>query len=389
MLTRTSPRRFRHSLVRIGPPMVLLVCYVLLGRPVAAGSDSEEVPKLEVVARYEIPDLGDPITDVQWAGKESIYLGLFERGIIEVKLREGLPEVKHLLGTQREGHPGLNGIVRFAVSDEWVVGMHNRFAWARRSSGGGPAVPMVQRNIAGPFDFALDRDIVVLWGRPDKEHWEEAKGGVLWRTRLSKGLDTWDPLYENDEIAANPDLVGENFDARGSVAFHEGEILLAPNAPRVLPTVLRFSFSGKLKESWTPDEIWDDGRGEILDRGLDEEVARRNGPLDEDSFKSFLGNRRIVEAVLSLPEGPAIVVREPGDGGAQWRLALLSPEVRWYEIPTPRVSSTAQFLGDADEEGRIVVVGAIRERTEHARVTENEVMILKLPLQVPAEADPK
>ncbi len=369
--------------MRTGPLGLLVLFYAaLLGAAAPAKEQGGEAPRLEVLGRYPVPEMDERIMDVQWAGKDSIYLGLFDRGVVEVELREGVPEIDHLFVTRPEPQPvGLPVIVRFGVSDDWIVAACNRFAWARRSSGGGSAVPSVQRAINGSFDFAVDGTTVVLWGRPDKTHWQEAKGGLLWRADLSRGLDTWEVLYENDEVAADPDLISENFAARGSVEIlDDGDVVLAPNAPRVLPTVLRFSSTGRLKETWTAEEIWNDGKGEILDDGKEAFWAEHR-PLSGEDFGWFLNTRRIVEAVLGLPEGPAIVVREPEGGRTRWRLAVLSPEVRWYDIPVKNVSSAAQLRGDADDEGRIVIVGATRELHDEVRVEENEVLVLRLPLQ--------
>lgn len=377
MSTHHRPIRTRRA--RRSATLGLLLCSVL-GAAAVAEETVEKPPRLEVLARYPVPDMDDRIMDVQWAGKDSIYIALFDRGVVEVELREGLPELAHLFGT-KPGKPNLRlpAIDRFAISDTWIVAAWNRFAWARRDSGGGPAAASVQRTINGMFDFAVDDSTVVLWGRPDEAHWRKAKGGLLWKADLGKGLDTWEVLYENDEAAADPALVRENWTASGSVAFlGGGDIVLAPNAPRVLPTVLRFSSTGKLKETWTAGEIWGDG-SEILD---DREEARwtDHRPRGGEDYEAFLNNRRIVDAVLGLPEGPAIVVREPDGGAARWRLAVLAPEIRWYEIPVKNVSSAAQFTGDADVEGRIVMVGATRELHEEVRVTENEVLVMRLPL---------
>lgn len=377
---RQFPTRTAETTRTALPTLSVLVVLALPGYPALANDESEELPELEVLARYEVPERYDQITGVQWAGKDSVYLGLFDRGVVEVDLRDGLPEVDHLFGTRGEPpHLGLEKIVRFDVSDDWIVGLYDRFAWAPQSSGGGPAVPMVQRTGSGAFTFAVDGDRIVLLGLPNIEHWKENAGGILWRADLSKGLDSWDVLYKNEEIATNPRLFNVTLATRGSVEFlDDGDVLLAPNVPGILPTAMRFSYQGKLKETWNAEELWESR--EEGDAVSGEEEAWTEGLVSGKTFGKFLSRRRLVDAILALPEGPALVVREPKGSEARWRLVVLSPEVRWYDIPVTRISSVAQFRGDADNEGRIVVVGAIRELWDEAQVKQNEVVVMRLPL---------
>ncbi|MFP3940220.1 MAG: hypothetical protein ACLF0P_07930 [Thermoanaerobaculia bacterium] len=331
-----------------------------------------------MLARYEVPATDDPILGVQWAGKRSVYLAYFKHGVVEAALREGLPEVRHVLATRSEPpHVGLRSIVRFDVSQDWVVAWHARFAWAPQTSGKGPVVPTVQRRTCGARDFAVDGDTIVMLGIPDAEEWEKTDGGLVWRADLSKGLDEWEVLYENDAFAANPRLLNVITDAGGSLALlADGNLLVAPNAPGAIPPVLRLSARGKVKEVWTAEELW----GDPTERWAEGEVGL--DPFGSKEFKELLGARRTVDAVLALPEGPAIVVREPKDGTSLWRLGVLSPEVRWYDIPLGEgdLTSVAQLRGDADDDGRIVLVGTIRELHEGLHVSKNQVLVARVPV---------
>lgn len=381
----TSQRRCRAFAPRTAGPcgrlVLVLIVISVFGWPAygKAKDKDEDVRELEVLARYEVPATDDPILGVQWAGKRSVYLGYLRHGIVEAKLREGLPEVRHVLATRSEPpHVGLRLLVRFDVSDEWVVALHTCFAYAPQVSGKGPVVPTVQRSFCGARDFAVDGDTLVMLGIPDFEHWEATDGGLVWRADLSKGLDDWDVLYENDAFAANPRLLDVITDAGGSLTFlPEGDLLVAPNAPGAIPPVLRLASRGKVKEVWTAEELW----GDPTDRWAegDEDFLHVFSPED---FDKFLGARRTVDAVLGLPEGPAIVVREPKGGKSRWRLGVLSPEVRWYDIPLGKeeLTSVAQLRGDADDEGRIVLVGTVRELHEELHVSKNQVLVLRVPV---------
>jgi hypothetical protein len=134
--------------------------------------------------------------------------------------------------------------------------------------------------------------------------------------------------------------------------------------------VLLFSSSGALKKSWTPEELW--GSDEVMEWTGERQIGRQN-------LKSYLSKQRLIEEVLPLPRGPAIVVREPKGQGARWRLAVLGAEIEWYEIPASDITAVARLRGDADERGRIVLVGTPREMFAEALVAQNEVIVLSLP----------
>jgi hypothetical protein len=73
------------------------------------------------------------------------------------------------------------------------------------------------------------------------------------------------------------------------------------------------------------------------------------------------------------------VVREPGGKPTRWRLGVLGPEIRWYDIPTRGISPVARLRGDADHRGRIALVPVVRELHSTVRVSQDELLVLALP----------
>ena len=195
----------------------------------------------------------------------------------------------------------------------------------------------------------------------------------MWRADLSKRLSRWDVLYESEMIAQDARVMDQEA-VLGSIRFlRNGGIVAAPN---FVPGVLLFSPLGSLERRWTPEDLWGDGnpgRG----RAPGEEEAWRKTKFGREELRRILGERRTIDEVLPLPEGPAIVVREPRGEEARYRLGVLGPEVRWYDIPVRNVSPLARLRGDADEQGRIVLVAV--ERGPNARVASSEVLVLRLP----------
>ena len=348
---------------------VLLATLALPAPAVAGEKTPEERPRLEVVARYALPaGRRSAVTDIRWASKSSVYLLHPLDGVVEVELAEGLPEVRRV--TPAAKALGLAAITNMASSSALVVGNPAaRLAWTSLDDDALTAPPKarVKKEAGWAQDIDIRGEEVLLLGSPDRSSYLASNGGVLWRSRLSERLDPWEVLHESRAVAHDWEVL-ENGLAPGSLRFlRNGEIAVAPN---FLPGVLLFSSSGALKKSWTPEELW--GSDEVMEWTGERQIGRQN-------LKSYLSKQRLIEEVLPLPRGPAIVVREPKGQGARWRLAVLGAEIEWYEIPASDITAVARLRGDADERGRIVLVGTPREMFAEALVAQNEVIVLSLP----------
>jgi len=325
-------------------------------------------PPLEVVSRFALVEKpGQAFVDLRWAGKSSIYLADSQAGVTEVKLEEGLPEARRL--TPATAQMGMRGMDHLAVSDKWIVAATvARLAW--RAVEGGDWHVLEGRGYFHEVDIRGDE--IVMLGLPDTETFERSRGGVVWRSDLSKGLSRWDVLYESEAVASDSHVINLQA-ALGSVRFlPQGGFVVAPN---FLPGVLLFSASGSLQRRWTPEEIW--GSGKPGKAAVGDEEAWRNWKFEPEELRRVLASRRTIDAVLPLPEGPAIVVREPRGDTARYRLGVLGPEIRWYDIPLGNVSPMARLRGDVDEQGRIVLAAV--ERWPQAPVASSEVLVLRLP----------
>jgi hypothetical protein len=341
---------------------------------VFAAEKGGEAPALEVVGRFTLPEkAGEVLVDVHWASKDSIYLADLHGGVTEVKLKEGLPEIRRI--TPPAEQIGLPVIQHVAISDKWMVAAHEgRLAW-KAMIGGDWAV---KKNIGLYHDFDIRGDEIVMLGVPDHESSEHSPAGVVWRANLSKGLEgssRWDVLYESPEVARDETLMWQDA-TLGSVRFlPQGGVVVAPN---FLPGVWLFSTSGGLKQRWSPEELWGAEEGPEPSAVSGEEKGWKRGDvIDQRRLQQILAARRTVDEVLPLHEGPAIIVREPRAGQARYRLGVLGAEIRWYDIPIRNVTALARLRGDADENGRIVLMGV--ERGPMGRLSSNEIFILRLP----------
>jgi hypothetical protein len=335
----------------------------------AQATGGEAAAPLELVARLEVPqETVGSITDVRWAGSDSIYLAVHDR-ISEVRLTPGLPEIRRL--AQLTPETRMRRIRHLAVSPQWiVVSSLGRIAW--RSVGG------TEWNVkSGEPGFIHEIDVrgdeLIILGSPDATNYDRAPGGIVWRADLSGGLTRWNVVYQDSRVADDFEVIRVEH-ALGSIRYLSDEEVLV--APTFIPGALLLSPSGKLRRGW---------RAEELERGSRHQGESRvrewwtGGALAPAEWHRFLAAHQTIEEVLALPEGPGVVVREPSANGVRYRLGVLGPKVRWYDIPVGDLSSAAQLRGDVDAHGRIVLAGVMRSAAEVARVSVSEVLVLRLP----------
>jgi hypothetical protein len=353
------------------PPALLSVALlgaaVLTADAIRASEAPSDGPRLQLIARYSLPADTAP-ADLRWAGKRSVYLADIFAGVHEVELADGLPVLRQVMPSAKS--VGLATIVHMAASSEAVVmsSIGGPTAWDRLETDALSEPPKVRKKSGQIQDLDLRGDEVIVLGVPDVKAFESGgMGGVVWRSKLSSGLDSWELVYESPAVAR----------ARGTNLGHPesfGTLRFLPNGDfvvvaRFLPGVLLFSSSGSLKKTWSPEEIWG---GTSSPSG--------DGRIKPGGLRGFLAKQRLIDEVLALPQGPAIVVREPrSQGGARWRLGVLGAEVEWYDIPITGVDGAAKLRGDVDAQGRIALVGAWREIYEEAQLARSELVVLSLP----------
>jgi hypothetical protein len=344
----------------------------------AVADDAKEAdaapPSLEVVSRFAFPSTGT-LGDVRWASKDSVYLADMHNGVDEVRLTKGLPRIRQVAPPARTLR--LPMIRRVAVSDRWiVVGYYGKIAWKRLDDS-----TWSERLALGAFrDFDVEGDKLVILGvPPGRKYWNEKwkQGYIVWESDLSSTLEDWKPLYASQEAVRLAELHGGLAGSDltpGSIRFlKRGGYIVHPS---FIPGVLQLSGSGAIRRQWAPEELW--GKQNTRSSDLD---AAQLGDVDSqlDNIHKVLAGGDTIEVVLALRQGPGVIVREPNGKAARYRLAVLGPEIRWYDIPGLRVSAIAQIRGDVDAQGRIVLAGAARARQESVRVSESEVIVLRLP----------
>lgn len=350
---------------------VAVASSALAAREERPAAERPRLPVLEVVDRFPLPpEQGQVVVDLRPANRDTAYLAGGENvGVIEVRLTPGLPTEKTIAPAARRLR--LPTIRRVSVTPRWIVlASLGQMVW-RRNEGDDPATGWMRKKERGFFhDFDTRGDEIVMLGGPDLETYDrKSRGGIVWRADLSAGLDRWEPVHESSEVFADLELLYSEA-ALGSIRYlPRGGLLVVPS---FLPGVLEFATSLRLKSHWQKEDLWHDGLWKA-------EKGWSGGAVTPETFLRFLEAGRTIESILTLPEGPAILVRQPQNGGPRYRLGVLGQDIEWFDLPNLHISPVAQLRGYADTQGRLVLVGVRRNALASASIADNEIVRLRLP----------
>lgn len=139
------------------------------------------------------------------------------------------------------------------------------------------------------------------------------------------------------------------------------------------PDIFLYSPSGKLMRTWNTDAL-----GIDTDCELSRE-RKRTLSMDWALRHEWLSHRRIVDGILPLPQGPAVIVRTVVDGTVSWTLELLTTEGghRSYRVPFTASSIYARLRGDVRD--RKVALLQSDLRAEEVAEPEVKLYVLQAP----------
>lgn len=325
-------------------------------------------PALRILSDRELPP-ALPAADVRWASESSVYLALVKAGTVEVSLEPlGGKVEKVILGAREPG--GFWGCSRLGASQDYLVAAGPAFSltWRKRTD-------PLRKEIA--FDGIEDIDVggrrlAVLGARRDDKGRFAPEGAIAWVGSLDKDLTDLRPILldQRGEGAPNLSACG-NFEL-GAVRFlQDGTLLVVPGFQAGAHL---YDAGGRLIRTW-------DTAGLGLDNdcpGLtQEQVMQLTYP---DPRSAWLNQRRTLEDILPLPQGPGLLIRSVSQGRPSWMLKVLDrngPGHKTYAVPIPPVSDLSYLRGDV-REGRIVLLLYTRDRT-YMNHLKGRIIIAKLP----------
>ncbi|MBW8877758.1 MAG: hypothetical protein JF614_22545 [Acidobacteria bacterium] len=331
---------------------------------------------LRVVARYAVPGAPSSPTDVRWASENSVYLVRNEHGVAEVKLAPGLPVVRTLVPNRAMGN--LSRLFSHVAASEGVLAYadwERRLGWRPIQASPDGKVLFTMKHVALTEGLDLRGDRLLLLGIGVEEGLEDSydrQGGLAGFGKLNSDFRDLKPLRLDSEGRGAPHYSRCGIlEAGGTRFLQDGSMFLVP---AVEPGAFLYDDEGTLLRSWTNADLGVDD----LCSGVTKEVSRTffRSALKSRAWRS---SHRLVDAVLPLPQGPAVIVRTMVDGRPSWQLKVLgSHGILTFAIPVPNVGPNDRLMADA-RGGSIVLLRTAQLLSFEDEFTPAELLVMELP----------
>jgi len=363
-----------QSISRRAKLIVVLGLVTLAGTPALFAAPAPA--NLRVVARYPVP--GEPTSpvDVRWAGENSVYLVRFEDGVAEVKLAPGLPFVRTLVPSNAVGHmakffwhvAASDGILAFAARDM-------NLGWRPIQASADRKVLFEMRHVGLTAGMDLRGDRLLLLGVGLSDYLDDkydSEGGLAGFGKLTSDLQELKPLRLDSEGRGAPHHSRCGIlDAGGARFLQDGSMFIVP---AVEPGAFLYDAEGTLLRSWTNADLGVDD----LCAGVTKDVSRTfaGSPLKARAWRS---SHRVVDAVLPLPQGPAVIVRTMIGGRPTWQLKVLgSHGILNFSIPVSNAGPNDRLRADA-RGSSIVILRREQIFSLDDESTPGELLVMELP----------
>lgn len=314
---------------------VLLITASLVGLPATAAL------KFRTVSSATLPG-GVIARDVRWAGPKEVYVGLGRRGVVRTRVDSTVNGIPVMPAADRGGLP-TSGLVAAGERHLFAASQMGRtIGWVPLAS---TPRKVEQKTFVAIMDIdARDDTAAVLGADSGPLQGLAADGAIAWVGSFSKGMSDMRPIMKGRSNPGGKDMARCSILETGAIRFmQDGSLVVVPGAE---PGVYRYSRGGKLVQTWDTDPL-----GIVDDCHLNENelllIARDFGQRME-----WYASRVIVDEILPLVSGPALLLRRVEKGVTKWDVVTLPYRGRSQRIalpvtlPTPRGHVRGDVRGD-------------------------------------------
>lgn len=335
-----------------------------------AGPSAAGAPQaLRILSDRALPAPLQPAVDLRWANDGSADFALAKAGTVQASLEPLGGSVKELIPGAMQPD-GFWASARIGVSPEYLAVA-------------GPAFALTWRKVGIPLRKEIDFDVIedidvggrrlaVLGTRRDAKKGAAPDGAIVWTGSLDKDLTDLRPLLYDQRGAGAPSFNNcINFEL-GSVRFLPGGELVV--VPGVQAGAFLYDSQGRLMRTWDTVSLGLDNDCPGLSR---DGAARLQFP---DSRIAWLNQRRTLEDILPLPEGPGLLVRSVSQGRPSWELKVLDrngPGHATYAIPISPVNERSHLRGDV-RNGRILLLMTTLDQT-FVKTIRGHLIVAEIP----------
>lgn len=320
--------------MRLRRTLATLTLALLLSGAAAAVS---RTPGLKIRSDRSVPESLGVVSDIRWAGADSLYLTAGPVGVLRVKSEPAWGEPEIVLPATGD----LWAAARLGVAPGWIAagapGMV--IAWRRLPAGAVRSLPV---------DTVMDLDVtagrlVLLGARKDAKGRYAPDGAIAWLGSLDHDLSDLRPILFSVSGPGARDVDACGAFETGAVRFlTDGSALVVPG---VEPNILLVDPAGKLKRTWEAKDA-----GLDAGCGLSEDQMLR---LSQDlrARSAWINQRRVLDEIVPLADGAGLFVRSVAGEKTLWALTLLRPDGRISSQPLPFTAPSPDWHLRADIRG--------------------------------------
>lgn len=343
------------SVARVSVPSIqVLVCAGLL---VALALGAGASAGVRVVAEHNLPPETRWAWDVRWVSHASVAVTHAGDGTFQVPLAPGQP-ASLLIPAGSRRVPGPVGQDRTLIWAHTMLGVSDRFlavaapsfelGWVPRKPGGG-APRVVEFTGAVDLDVHDNRLLVVgLRGGAPAVAGEGPT--ILWETNLEASTESvFRPRFSLSRSV--PEIELDDWlhaSASAKVRFlSDGSFLFVPG---VMAGVYWYDRDEHLLRAWNSEALGLD----VVERS--DPAAARRAASNRGAMLALRNGLRLVDEILPLPEGPAVVVRQARKDDVLWTMHLLRRDGSVTSMALPMHTSSPNWILSGDAQGRRVIL---------------------------------
>lgn len=313
----------------------------------AAESTSPTKPSQSSLVRFrvasdvELPAQLRSARDIRWYGDSSVVLAAGRRGLFEFVPATGTTEVL----VPGNGPGSFFFAARVASSDGRLLVASLFRSFAVKTSQG-VTQPFPFESIID-VDIAGDRIAIIGATRASSGEWNPG-GGVVWLGRLEPDgtVTGLRPLIVSEERGDRDPVNRCHYLELGALRFlPDGSLLVAPG---LLPGVFLYGPDGRLIRTWETEGLGFVDRCRLSDT---EYLSYVKEPLPRFEW---INAHTVIDDVLVLPSGPALVLRAKGGHETRWSLLHLLPDGKTRAEPLPLSSRSAFAHIRGDVRGKTI-----------------------------------
>lgn len=354
-----SGSRLTRSSIRV------LLCTILVSAgltvyPVPAFAQVAARSPLRITSERALPESLRKAIDVRWATDQSVFLALLTQGVAQAPVQENGPAQTEMIpGMYRPGGFWLSS--RLAASPLYLVASApgRSLTWKSLATG---------ERIEDYYEFVVDLDvtgdrILLLGAVKDEKGTFSPDGAIAWVGTIGKKLSGMKPLLYDAAGRGAPNLNACATFEMGAVRFlPNGSFIVVPGAQ---PGAHLFNSGGKLIRTWDTGLLGIDTDCHGLRGQQMQQMA-----VDYGKRAAWLNQRRTLEDILPLPEGPGLIVRKAGPGKkVSWELIVLgSGQPFRHTIPIVSQSELDHLKGDVRGDRIVFLVSAFEKDGMRTRV---------------------